>query len=272
MASSEAPADFIASRKQASCCAGSPSVHFRRISDSCSGVGVHTDFALIREAMPAPEAAALSGRADGTNQWKVAQHNARAVKIAGRVILFVLVISSGYFLLAASRTLQSCGRLAPLELLGTAAGHEDPRGRREVHIFLLGADSNAAHLAILLFAARRFKLQPVLIIQHHIQLLEEWRERNWRLQALEERFAARPVRHFGEVALPVVHLKHIAAEPAYAAGVQRVNHDAGLLGTLNCSVHIGTERIAAEAIDAVSNQENLTARAGDRPTLDQIHN
>ena len=68
------------------------------MSDSCSGVGVHTDFALIGDAVSAPEAAALSGRADGTNQLNVTQHNATAVKIAGRVILF---------LLAASRTLNT---------------------------------------------------------------------------------------------------------------------------------------------------------------------
>src|SRR6202021_4063749 len=76
--------------------AGSPSVHFRRISDSCSGVGVHTDFAVIRGVASAAEGAGLSGRANGTTPLNVAQQNARAVKIA-RVILFLLVISSGYF-------------------------------------------------------------------------------------------------------------------------------------------------------------------------------
>src|ERR1700746_2933890 len=126
MASSEAPADFMASRKQASCCAGSPSVHFRRISESCSGVGVHADFAVMRGVESGAGAARPSGRANGTNQLNVAQHTATAVKIA-RVI----------FVSGASRIRKHRTRLALLKLLGTAAGYEDPRGRREIHIFLL---------------------------------------------------------------------------------------------------------------------------------------
>ncbi len=121
---------------------------------------------MIRGVESGAEAARSSGRANGTNQLNVAQHTARAVKIA-RVILFYL---------AASQTRKHRGRLALLKLLGSAARYEDPRGRREIHIFLLGADANAAHLAILLFAARRFKLEPVLIIEHDVQLVEEWSE------------------------------------------------------------------------------------------------
>src|SRR3984957_13603633 len=123
MASSWAPADFIASRKQASCCAGSPSVHLRRMSDSCSGVGVHTAFAVIGDVESAAGAARLSEGANRTKPLNVAQHNARAVKIA-RVILFDLVISSG-----GEPDREHIARLAPLKLLGTAAGYEDPRGR-----------------------------------------------------------------------------------------------------------------------------------------------
>src|SRR5579864_9666245 len=103
MASSEAPADFMAARKQASCCAGSPSVHFRRTSDSCSGVGAHTDFAVIGGVESAAEGAGLSGRAKGTNQLKVAQHNAKAAKIAGRVILFHVAASRTRITAAGSR-------------------------------------------------------------------------------------------------------------------------------------------------------------------------
>src|ERR1700722_3008745 len=123
MASSEAPADFIASRKQVSCCAGSPSVHFRRMSDSCSGVGVHTAFAVIGDIESAPGAARPREGANGTNPPNVAQQNARAVKIA-RVILFLLVVSSGYFFWREPDR-ETIARLAPLKLLGTAAGHED---------------------------------------------------------------------------------------------------------------------------------------------------
>ena len=48
-------------------------------------------------------------------------------------------------------------RLAPLKLFGSAAWYEDSRGRGELHIALLSADADAAHLATFLFAARRLK-------------------------------------------------------------------------------------------------------------------
>src|SRR5215472_4233392 len=177
------------------------SVHLRRISESSVEVGFHTAFAVIRYVESAAGAARPSEGANATNQLNVAPHTARAARIA-RVILS---------LQETSRTQTLRARLALFKLLGTAARHEDSRGRREIHIFLLGADADASHLAILLLAARRLKLQPVLIVQHYIQLLQEGSERNWRLQTLEKRFAARSIRHFGEIALPVVHLEHIAA-------------------------------------------------------------
>src|SRR6202030_3086 len=94
---------------------------------------------------------------------------------------------------------------------------------------------------------------------------------NRSLQALEESFAARYVCHFGEIALSIVHLEQIAAEAADAAGVERVNYDAGLLRAFNCRIYIRAERIAAEAIDSIGDQQNLAARARHRPALDQIH-
>ena len=74
---------------------------------------------------------------------------------------------------------RGCARPALAESqLFRAAGNENSCGRRQLDVALLGADANTAHLAVLLLAARSFELQPILIVQHHVQLIEKRRERD----------------------------------------------------------------------------------------------
>src|SRR4029077_13917146 len=101
--------------------------------------------------------------------------------------------------------------------------------------------------------------------------VEEWRKRNRSLQALEKGFAAGAVRHFGQVALPVVHLKHIAAERANSARVKSVNDHAGFLRSFNRRIDIGAEWVTAEAIDSIGHKQHFAARSRNGPALEQIH-
>ena len=71
--------------------------------------------------------------------------------------------------------------------------------------------------------------------------------------------------------MPPADVRKAAAEATYAASVQRVEDDAGPLRALHGEINVGTERVAAQAVNSIRNDEHFAARTRDRPAGNQIH-
>ena len=91
------------------------------------------------------------------------------------------------------------------------AGHPNLVGRRNVHVFLFRLNFERTQLTLALDCVH-LEPQEILVLQNHIELFQKRRERDRRLQSLEERFAAGPLGQLIEVALAVADPERIAAD------------------------------------------------------------
>src|ERR1700674_3656067 len=135
----------------------------------------------------------------------------------------------------------------------------------------LGTDADALELALFFLAALGGECKEMLIFKNGIQLREEGREGDGRLCALKERLAAGGIGNLRKIALPLTDAEKTVTGVADTVGEKRVDHDAGFLRLLDGGGHVGAEGIAAEAVDSIANQQDFTARAGDGPARNQIH-
>src|SRR5271154_4565412 len=141
-----------------------------------------------------------------------------------------------------------------------------------INLAQLGLDTVRAQVA---FSFRRplgVPAKEILVLQDRVQLFQERRKRDWRLQSLKERIPAGLVRNLRQVALSVTYPERVMARAADSGAVQRVNNYAGFFRRHVGVLDVRAEWIAAEAIDAIRDQQNFTAYArGHGPSFDQAH-
>src|SRR5271156_2774771 len=139
-----------------------------------------------------------------------------------------------------------------------------------INLAQLGLDAVRAQVA---FSFRRplgVPAKEILVLQDRVQLFQERRKRDWRLQSLKERIPSGLVRNLRQVALSVTYPERVMARSTHPGGVQRVNNHTGFLRRHVRTLNVWAERVAAEAVNAIGDQQNFAAHARSYgPPLDQ---